>query len=171
MSLLRGRMFVKHNLKCSTSVWSRDLFLRFIVFTAEKPASHKYDVEKGIRAAIASFVMMGYSCRVDNQNEAVCIDECYSFSLLSFLISVSSSYSATVSSADSDALNTIISLIKSEEDTSSDAKHFSVFLLSNDKRWRIKCTQAFVQSTTFVSSNISILSSYLIVAPYSISFP
>jgi hypothetical protein len=98
MSLVRGRMGNKHTLKSSSGVWSRDPFLRIILFIAEQPASHRYDVEKGI----AFFV----SCRRDNQNEAISVDECFSFGLLSSLISVSSSSSATVNSADSNALHT-----------------------------------------------------------------
>jgi hypothetical protein len=51
-------------------------------------------------------VMVGCSCWRDNQYEAVSVDECYSFSLLLFHISFSSSSSATVNSPDSNALNT-----------------------------------------------------------------
>jgi hypothetical protein len=78
--------------------------LLFIVFIAEKSSPHRYGVEQGRRASIAVSVMMEYSCRRVNQNEAVSEDECFSFGLLPFLISVSSS-SATVSSAGSSALN------------------------------------------------------------------
>jgi hypothetical protein len=89
-------MVDRHKLKSSVS--SRYLFLLFIVL-AEKP------VQKRRSDSIAFFVMMAYSCRRDNENQAVSIDECFRFGLLSFLISVSSSFSATVNSVDSDALN------------------------------------------------------------------
>jgi hypothetical protein len=82
---------------------------------------------EGRSVSIPLFVMMGYSCRQDNQNEAISVDECFSFSLLSPLISVSSS-SATVNSADSNALNTNGSLTQSKEDISSDGKYLSMFV-------------------------------------------
>jgi hypothetical protein len=47
------------------------------VFIAEKPAKHRDDVEKGKSALIAFFVMMGYSCRRDNQNEAISVEESF----------------------------------------------------------------------------------------------
>jgi hypothetical protein len=117
-SLDRGRMVDKHTVKSSSSIRSRDLFLLSIVFIAEKPVSHRYVVEKGRLASIAFFVMMGYSCRRDNQNEAirVSVDECFIFSLPSCLMSVSSS-SATVNSADSNTLDTNGPLTQSKEDT------------------------------------------------------
>jgi hypothetical protein len=48
--------------------------LLFVVFIAEKPASHKYYAEKGWSASIAIFVMMGYSCQRDNQYEAISVE-------------------------------------------------------------------------------------------------
>jgi hypothetical protein len=38
-------MMDKHILKSSSSVGSRDLFMLFIMFIAEKTASHRHDVE------------------------------------------------------------------------------------------------------------------------------
>jgi hypothetical protein len=75
------------------------MFVPHIEFIAEKPASHRHDVEKAL------FVMLGCSFRRDNQNEAIFVDECFRFSLLSLIISVSSS-SETVNSADSKAFDT-----------------------------------------------------------------
>jgi hypothetical protein len=116
MSLDRGRMVDKHTLKSSSSVWSSDLFLLPIVFIAEKTASHRHDVETGRSTSTAFFVMTGYSCRRDNHNEAirVSVGECFkfSFSLLSFRMSVSPS-----SSAGSNALDTNGSHTQSKEDT------------------------------------------------------
>jgi hypothetical protein len=100
MYFVRGRMVDEHTLKSSSSVWSRDLFLLFIVFIAEKPASHRHDLEKGSSASITYFVMMEHSCRTDNQNES------FSCSLLSCHISGSSSSSAAPDYEDSNALNT-----------------------------------------------------------------
>jgi hypothetical protein len=110
------------------------------MFMAEKTASHRYDVETGRSVSVAFFVMMGYSCRRDNQNEAISVDECFSFSRLSFLIFVSPSSSATVNSAHSNALNTNGSLTQFKEDKSSDGKYtyISLFLLSSDKLCRIQ---------------------------------
>jgi hypothetical protein len=71
MSLVRGRMVDKHTLKSPSSVWRREVSLLFIVFTAEKSASHRHDEEKGRRTSVPFFVMKGYSCRRDNQNEAM----------------------------------------------------------------------------------------------------
>jgi hypothetical protein len=84
--------------------------LLFIIFIAEKPASHKYDVEKGTSVSIAFFVMMGYSHQRYNQNEAICFDERFSSNLLSYPISISSSSSATVNSTDWYTFNTDPSL-------------------------------------------------------------
>jgi hypothetical protein len=125
------------------------------MFIAEKPASHGYDVEKGRRASITSFVMRGYSSQRNNQNEDISVDEYFSFSLLSFLISVSS-----FSSADSNALNTNRSLTQSKEDTSSDEKYSSMFLLSSDKLCRNKFTRFLSNLQRSVSSNISTLLSF-----------
>jgi hypothetical protein len=107
------------------------------MFITQKPASHRYNVEKRMSGSIAHFMMMGYSCQRDDQNEAISVDECFSFSLLLFPIFVSSS-SATINSADSNALLTNESLTQSKEDASSDRKYFSMFLLSSDKLYRIK---------------------------------
>jgi hypothetical protein len=38
---------------------ARGEFLLFVVLIAEKPASHRYDVEKGNRVSVAFFGMMG----------------------------------------------------------------------------------------------------------------
>jgi hypothetical protein len=127
--LFRGRMVDKHSLKSSSGVWSRDLLLFFIVFIAEKPASRKYDAEKGGSASVTLFVMMGYSCWRDNKNEAISANECFSFNLLSCLISMSSS-SATVNSADSNALNANGFLTQSKENTSRDGNNFQCFYLA-----------------------------------------
>ncbi len=96
-------MVDRHTLKSSSNVWSRDLFLLFTVLITKKPASQRYDVERGRSAPIASFVIMGYSSLRDNQNEVISVDKCFSFSPLSFLISVSSSSSETVNFADPQA--------------------------------------------------------------------
>jgi hypothetical protein len=69
------------------------------VFIEEKPASHRYDVEKGQSVLVTFFVIMGYTCWRESHNEAMSVDKRFSFSLLSFLISTSSSY-ATVNSAE-----------------------------------------------------------------------
>jgi hypothetical protein len=63
--------------------------LLFAVFIAEEPASDRYDVERGSSATIAFFITMGYTYQRDSQNKAIFVDECFCFSLLSFLISVS----------------------------------------------------------------------------------
>jgi hypothetical protein len=97
------------------------------VSVAEKPASHRYGIEKGRRASIAFFVMMGYFYRRDNQNETISVDECFSSIFVSFLISVGSSSSATVSSADSNALNTNGSPTQSKEDIKQREILFNVF--------------------------------------------
>jgi hypothetical protein len=109
--------------------------LRFIVLTAEKPASHRYDVENGWSASVAIFVTMGHSRRRNNQKEAISVEQFFSFSLLSCFISVSSSFSAAVNSADSNAINTTEYLTQSKEDASGDGKYFSMFLR---KLYRIK---------------------------------
>jgi hypothetical protein len=158
MSLVRVRMVDRHNLKSSSSVWSRDLFLLFIMFIAEKPASHRYDVETGRSASVAFFVMMGYSCRRDNQNQAVSIDELFSFGLLSSLISVSSFSSATFNSADSNAFNTRGS--QSKEDALSHGKYVSMILLRSAKLCRSKSTKFLSSAQLFISSNISTLFSF-----------
>jgi hypothetical protein len=86
--------------------------LLFIVIVVEKPASRRYDLEEVSNASITYFVMMEHSCRTDNQHEAigVYVDERFNFSLLSFLISISSSSSVTADYEDSDTLNTYGSL-------------------------------------------------------------
>jgi hypothetical protein len=98
-------MVDRHTVKSSSRVYSRYLFLLFIKFIAEKSAWHRYNAEKGSSASVAFFVMMGYSCRRDNQNETISVDEWFSFSLPPFLISISLS-SATVNTAESNSLNT-----------------------------------------------------------------
>jgi hypothetical protein len=85
-----------------------------------------YDIEKRRSASVAFFVVMGYSCRIDNQTEAVSVDECFSSCLLSFLISTGVS-SATVNSAESNALNINRSVNQSMVYTSNDWKYFSIF--------------------------------------------
>ena len=141
-------MVDRHTLK-SSNVWSRDLFLLFTVVITEKPASQRYDVEKGRSASIALFVIMGYSSLRDNQNEVISVDKCFRFSPLSFLISVSSSSSETVNFADPQAFIVNGSLTQSKEDTSSDGKYFSTFLLSSDRVCRIKLTKSLPSLQSF----------------------
>ena len=137
ISLVRDWMVERHTLRWSPSVWSRELFLFFSVFLAEKPPSHRYNVGKEISASIALFVMMQYSFRMDNQNPILFVDWCFSFSPLSFLISVSWSSTAIIISTDSHTLVTNGFLIQSKDDASSDRKYFSMFLLSSDKLCKI----------------------------------
>jgi hypothetical protein len=96
------------------------------VFIVEKPVSHRYNLEKGRSASITFFVMTGYYCQGENQHEAISVDEGFSFGLLSFLISVSSS-STAVNSADSNTFNINGSLTQSKEDIASDGKYLQCF--------------------------------------------
>jgi hypothetical protein len=107
MSLVQVWIVDKHTLKSSSIVWSQGLFLLFSVFIAEKPASDRCTVEKERSFSVTFFMMMWYSCQRDNQNDVESVD-------LSFLISISSS-SATVNSADLNALNTNRSFTENEK--------------------------------------------------------
>jgi hypothetical protein len=100
----------RHTLKSSSNVWSRYLFPLFIVFIVHKPASHWCRVEEGRSASIVFFLMTGDRCRRDSQNKGISVHECFSFSFLSSLISVSLSSSLRVNFADLNALNTNRSL-------------------------------------------------------------
>jgi hypothetical protein len=118
------------------------------MFIPEKPASYRYNAEKGRSASIAFFVIMGYSRRRDYPNEAISVDELFSFSLLSLLVSVSSSSSATVNSDDSKALKTDGSLTQSKENTSSGGNNFQCFYSTVTNFVELNL-QDLVQSVTF----------------------
>jgi hypothetical protein len=62
------------------------------------------------------------------------------------------------------------SLTQSKEDMSSDGKYVSVFLLDSGRIRRIKSSRFLSSVKLFVSSNISSLFSFLILAPHSVSF-
>lgn len=170
LSLVRGQKVDKHTLKSSSSAWSHDLFLLFIMFIGEKPAPHRYDIEKGKSASIAFFLMMGHSCLRDNKNESISADECLSFSLPLFLFFCNLSSSATANSADLKPINTNGSLTQSKENIPSDGKYFLVFFFSSDKICRIKLARFLSSLLIFVRSNTSTLTSLLILAPHSVSF-
>jgi hypothetical protein len=140
------------------------------IHSREASLTHTYDVEKGRRASVAFFVMMGYSSRRDNQNEAISVVECFGFSFLSILICVSSASYAAVNSADSNALNTNGSLTRSKEDKSGDGKYISVFLLSSNKLYRIKSTRFLPGLQILSAQTFQLCSLFLIVAPHSVSF-
>jgi hypothetical protein len=148
LSCVWVRMVDKHTLKSYCSVWSSDLFLLFIVFITEKSASHRYDARKGRSALISFFVVMGYSCWKDIQKQAISVDERFSFSLLSFLISISSS-SATVNSALSNVLNTNGSLTQSKKGTSGKWNKFQCFSSEVANFAELNRQDFFFQSLTF----------------------
>jgi hypothetical protein len=89
-----------------------------------------------------------------NQNEAISVNECFSFSRLSLFIFINTYSSAIVNYVDSNALNTNRSLTQSKEALQVTGNAFQCFYSAMTKFLELT-DKTFVQSSIVCSSNIS----------------